>query len=165
MRIVAALACCFVLLSCGPGLTPPPDVEPGFSGTIHFEPSTWPPQDSLYSLWIVASQIYPLDSVKIFAGLFSTPPSIFVHPGFTASLPFFVDSVSYSFPLPPGTYRYVGVLQQFREEISIRSLRVVGLYGTETVPPQPVEVRVNDFEFVEGINMRVNFHKLPPQPF
>lgn len=165
MRMLIALGCTMLALSCEPGLSPPPDVEPGFGGTVYFERSTWPHPDSLNNLWIFASQIYPLDSVTIFSGLFSIPPAIFLHPGFTTSLPFFVDSLSYSFPLPPGNYRYIGVLQQFREEISIRSLRVVGIYGAGSSPQQPLEVRVNEFQFLQGIDIRVNFHNLPPQPF
>ena len=165
MRILLALGCTVLVLSCEPGLSPPPDVEPGFGGTVYFERATWPPADSLYNLWIFASQVYPLDSVKIFAGLFSTPPTIFLYPGFTASLPFFVDSLSYAFNLPAATYQYVGVLQQFRDEISVRSLRVVGVHGAGTNPSQPLEVRVDDFQFLQGVNIRVNFHKLPPQPF
>lgn len=165
MRLLVPLLCSILLYSCEPGLTPPPDVEPGFGGTVYFEKGTWPPQDSLYNLWIFASQMYPLDSAKIFEGLLSNPPSIYVYPSFTGNLPYYVDSVSYGFKLPPATYKYVGVIQRFREEINARSLRVVGLYGTSSNPPEPVQVVVGEYQFIPGINIRVNFHKPPPQPF
>ncbi|HAL55261.1 MAG TPA: hypothetical protein DCP63_01985 [Bacteroidetes bacterium] len=165
MKVFLATLCLFLLASCEPGLTPPPEVEPGLGGTILFEKGTWPRQDSLFNLWVFASKIYPLDSSKIFTGLFSEPPAIYIHPSFEKNLPFFVDSTVYSFALPAGTYKYIGVLQRFREEISVGSLRVVGLYGSNSIPPEPLQVTVEDFQFVRGVNMKVNFHKPPRQPF
>lgn len=152
-------------LSCDHGLEPPPIVEPGFGGTIYFEKGTWPVSDSLVNLWLFASQQYPLDSSKIFTGLFSNPPTIYLYPATDKNLPLFVDSVSYRFNLPPGTYKYVGVLQHAANDISVSSLRVVGLYGTNDLPPLPIPIIVSDFNFSSGIDIRVNFRKLPPQPF
>lgn len=165
MKYFAVIAIIVLFYSCDHGLAPPPAVEPGFGGTVYFAKGTWPPQDSLVNVWIFASQIYPLDSVKIFAGLLSNPPTIFVYPALDGNLPFFVDSVSYSFKLPPATYRYIGVLQRFQNEINVRSIRVVGLYSTNENPPLPIPVTVGDFQFVSGVSINVNFHKLPPQPF
>ena len=152
-------------LSCDHGLEPPPSVEPGFGGTIYFEKGTWPASDSIVNLWLFASQLYPLDSAKIFAGLFSDPPTIYLYPATDKNLPLFVDSVSYKFNLPPGTYKYVGVLQHIANDINVSSLRVVGLYGTNDLPPLPIPIIVSDFNFVSGVNIRVNFRKPPPSPF
>ena len=152
-------------LSCDHGLAPPPSVEPGFGGTLYFEKGTWPSPDSLFDLWVIASQVYPLDSSKVFQGLFSNPPTIFVYPALDKDLPYFVDSVSYSFNLPPAFYRYVGVIQRFANEVNVRALRVVGMYGTNDTPPIPIPVIVNDGTFTPGIDFRVNFRKPPPQPF
>lgn len=150
--------------SCEDGLQPPPNVEAGFGGTISF--SSWPPRDSVVNLWLFASQLYPLDSVKVFQGLFSSPPSIFLYPAFDRSLPYNVDSVEYRFaPLPAGRYRYIGVIQQFNLVLSIRSFRVVGVYRNPSDTTQPGEVQFRDFEFVPGIHLRVNFRQPPPQPF
>ncbi|MBI3788148.1 MAG: hypothetical protein HY276_07815 [Ignavibacteriales bacterium] len=165
MKYFTVISMMVLLYSCDPGLAPPPEVEPGFGGTITFAKGTWPPQDSLVNLWIFASQVYPLDSSKIFTGLLSNPPSIYIYPALDGNLPFFADSVSYSFKLPPATYRYIGVLQRFRDEINVRSIRVVGVYNTGDNPPLPIPVSVGDFQFVQGININANFHKLPPQPF
>jgi hypothetical protein len=159
MKRILIVAFAVIALSCDHGLAPLPSVQPGFGGVVSFEKSTWP-ADSLANLWIFASQVYPLDSAKVFGGLLSNPATIFVY-----SLPFYVDSVSYSFSLPPATYKYVGVIQHLTNDFNIRSLRVVGLYGTNDVPPVPIPIEVSDRAFPTNINMRVNFRKLPPQPF
>jgi hypothetical protein len=154
-----------LLLSCDHGLAPPPPVEPGFGGTLYFEKGTWPDVDSLVNLWVFASQVYPLDSTKVFEGLFSNPPTIYLYPAFATNLPFFEDSVLYSFKLPPGTYKYVGVIQRVANDVNVHSLRVVGLYGTSDTPPLPIPVVVSDADFITGIDIRVNFRLPPPQPF
>lgn len=167
MKRLPFAAIALLLLSCDHGLAPlpPSTFEPGFGGTVYFEKGTWPSRDSLVGLWIFASQEYPLDSVKVLQGLLSSPPKIFLYPSFTENLPFSVDSVSYAFLLPPATYYYVGVIQQFAPELSTRSLRVVGMYGKSDVPPSPIPVIVTETNFVRGIDLRVNFRKPPPQPF
>ncbi|HEY4611895.1 MAG TPA: hypothetical protein VII11_02820 [Bacteroidota bacterium] len=106
-----------------------------------------------------------MDSIKVFTGIFSNPPRIYVYPSLTSNLPFNVDTVSYSFLLPPAEYKYIAVIQHFNNEINARALRVVGLYGTASTPPEPVSLTVRDFEFSRNINITVNFHKPPPQPF
>ncbi|HTY38517.1 MAG TPA: hypothetical protein VMH23_15470 [Bacteroidota bacterium] len=161
--LLAAIVLSFI--SCDHGLEPPPAVQPGFGGTIVFEKGTWPTSDSLVNLWLFASQVYPLDSAKIFTGLFSNPPSIYLYPATDKNLPFFVDSVAYSFNLPPGTYKYVGILQHFANDINAGSLRVVGIYGTADKPPLPIPVIVSENSYLPGVNITVNFRKPPPAPF
>lgn len=165
MKNASLLIIAVFLLSCNHGLEPPPSVEPGFGGTLYFEKGTWPPADSLFNLWVFASQVYPLDSSKVFEGLFSSPPTIYLYPAFDKDLPFFVDSVSYLFNLPVATYKYVGVIQRFGIDVAVRNLKVVGMYGTNDVPPIPILVIVNEGTVTTGINFRVNFRKPPPQPF
>lgn len=165
MKKLLLAALVMSLLSCDHGLEPPPSVQPGFGGTIYFEKGTWPASDSLVNLWLFASQQYPLDSAKIFTGLFSNPPTIYLYPAADKNLPLFVDSVSFAFNVPPGTYKYVGVLQHSANDINASSLRVVGLYGTNDSPPLPIPIIVSDFNFVSGVNILVNFRKPPPSPF
>ena len=159
---------CLLSLSCDAGLAPPPPVELGFSGTVYFSPGSWP-KDSLNSLWIFASQIYPLDSAKVYSGLFSVPNTIFLYPSFTQSLPLSeVDSIPYSFPLNAGTYKYIGVIQQVSPDLitlGIRVFRVVGFYKDSTNRSQPGTVIVQDNYQVKGININVDFRNSPPQPF
>ncbi len=165
MKRLLIVALAVLSMSCDHGLAPPPNVEPGFGGTVYFEWGSWPAADSLVNLWIFASELYPLDSAKVFQGLFSNPPLIYLYPAFDKSLPLFVDSVSYSFILPPGTYKYVGVIQRFANDINIHTMRVVGMYGTNDSPPLPIPVIVNEANFFAGVDLKVNFRKPPPQPF
>ena len=168
MRFLALILLCFFLAACDGGLAPSPPVEPGISGTIHFSPGLWPATDSLVSIMIFASKIYPLDSASVFAGLFSNPPSIFLYPEIGKSLPFFVDSLSYLFPLRAGTYKYIGVVQQISSDLltgGVRVFRVVGFYEDATNRTQPGNVIVNDNSQTKGINIQVDFRNPPPQPF
>ena len=164
MRFIALFLTVILFLSCEGGLAPPP-VEPGFGGTISFVAGTWPSPDSLVNLWVVASQDYPLDSVTVFAGIFANPPRIYVYPSLTANLPFDVDSAPYTFLLPPGEYKYIAVIQRFKDEINAGALRVVGVYSMASNPSLPRSIIIHDFEFIEQVNISVNFHQLPPQPF
>jgi hypothetical protein len=155
---------CSLLIACDGGLAPPPPIELGFSGTVYFT-GQWP-SDSLISLWIFASQIYPLDSVKVYSGLFFTPHTIFLYPSMSQSLRFNVDSLHYSFPLPSATYKYIGIIRQ-TSAISngIRAFRIVGFYKDSTDISNPGVVEVNERDQVQGINIEVDFQNPPPQPF
>ena len=125
----------------------------------------WPPQDSVDAVWLFASQIYPLDSSLVFAGIFQG--KIHVYPSLVESLPIGFDTLSYSFRLPPETYFYIGVLQRFvpGADLNIDNYRVVGVYSDPASPNQPLSVRVRDFEVAAGINILINFTNPPPQPF
>lgn len=156
---------CLFLFSCDGGLQPPPPTEPGIAGTLYFAKGSWPPADSLQNLWLFASQDYPLDSAKVFEGIFNYPFRIFLHPSLTESLPFFIDSWRYSFKLPPATYPYVGVLQQVRPDYSIRSFRVVGFLKDPSDSTKPRTVTVKNDEIVTDLNIISDFRNPPPQPF
>jgi hypothetical protein len=168
MRFLIFTLFCLLLASCDAGLAPPPPTEPGFSGTVYFAPGSWP-TDSLINLWIFASQIYPLDSAKVYSGLFTNPNTIFLYPNINQSLPLSaVDSIPYSFPLHTGTYKYVGVIQQVSLDLinrGVRVFRVVGFYKDSTNLSQPGSVIVNDTYQVRGVNIDVDFRNPPPQPF
>jgi hypothetical protein len=167
MRYLVLAILCLLLTACDSGLAPPPPLELGFSGTVYFTPGSWP-TDSLISLQIFASQIYPLDSAKVYSGLFASPNTIFVYPSLSVSLPFYDTTLSYSFPLHAGTYKYVGVIQQTSIDLAgygIRVFRVVGFYKDSTNFSQPGIVEVNDTAWVKGINIDVDFRNPPPQPF
>ena len=169
MKLLVLIILCLLLASCDAGLAPPPPIELGFSGTVYFTPGSWPSRDSLVGLMIFASEIYPLDSAMAFAGLFSDPPTIFVYPSMSESLlPFSADSISYSFPLRSGTYKYIGVVQQISSDLKTRGMRVfrvVGFYKDAADLSQPGSVVVNDSSQVKEINIQVDFRNPPPQPF
>jgi hypothetical protein len=170
MKHITPILFCLLLSACDGGLEPPPPtpIEYGFSGTVYFAQSSWPRADSLVSIWIFASRIYPLDSAKAYNGLLSYPQEIFVYPSMSRSLPFNLDSIQYSFRLRTGTYKYVGVIQQFNSDMAtygIRAFRVVGLYKDSINLSQPGIVVVNDTSQITGIDMHVDFNHPPPQPF
>ena len=165
MKRLLFAAIVLLSISCDHGLEPPLSVEPGFGGIIYFEKGTWPAADSIVNLWVFASQVYPLDSAKVFGGLFSNPPTIYLYPALDKNLPLFVDSVSYKFNLPPGRYEYVGVLQRFANDLNVRSLKVVGMFGTNDSPPFPIPIVVSTSSFVTRVDIKANFHKPPPAPF
>jgi hypothetical protein len=167
MKFLLPFIICLFIIGCDGGLAPPPPVELGFSGTVHFASGYWPPIDSLHSLWIFASQIYPLDSNKVYEGLFGNPITIFLYPSISQSLPLgVVDSISYSFPLKSGTYKYVGVIQQVNPNLTnIRAFRVVGFYKDSLDALLPGIVEVNDSYQIHGIDIDVDFQDPPPQPF
>jgi hypothetical protein len=170
MKYVVLIILCLLLAACDSGLAPSPPItiEYGFSGTVYFTPGSWPASDSLVSLLIFASQVYPLDSAKVYSGLFASPATIFAYPSLGGSLPFYVDSLSYSFPLQSGTYKYIGVIQQTNSDLlsrGIKVFRVVGFYKNPINLSQPGIVDVNDTVQVKGINIDVDFRNPPLQPF
>jgi len=169
MRFSLLIILCLFLAACDGGLAPPPPAEPGFSGTVYFTPGSWPPTDSLVSIMIFASKIYPLDSATTVSGLFSDPPLIFVYPSISGSLrPFYADSISYVFPLRSGAYKYIGVIQQISSDLlhsSIRIFRVVGFYKNPSNLSQPGTVIVDETSQVKEINIQVDFRNPPAQPF
>jgi hypothetical protein len=171
MRNYIFILCALVFMGCDGGLSPTPPLKPGISGTVFFNRNSWPgtptSPDSLSNLWIFASQIYPLDSSLVINGLFlSTPPTMYLYPSAIENLPLYVDSVNYFFPLPVGTYKYVGIIQHITPDYNtIRSLRVVGVASVATNSTVPREVRVVDAAVTEGINIHVDFHNPPAQPF
>jgi len=154
-----------LFLSCDGGLTVPADIEPGIGGTVFFAQGTWPPADSLQGLWLFASIEYPLDSSRIIAGVLVEPRTIFLFPSLQESLPFFIDSVRFDFHLQPGTYKYIGVIQQLRPELEVRNFRIVGVLPSPADSSLPRLVTIRYDEFVNGLRLDVNFAQPPPQPF
>jgi hypothetical protein len=166
MKIIISFLLCFLLISCDGGLAPS-RTKVGFSGTVRFL-GTWPPQDSLITLLIFASEVYPLDSAKVISGLFSDPATIFMFPGLNQSLPLNVDSIPYSFILPPGIFKYIGVIQQVDPDFAnrgIRAFRVIGFYSDSTDPALPGTVHIQEGEMTSGIDIDVDFQNIPIQPF
>lgn len=163
MKIIFLLSFAFLLLSCDGGLTLPPDVEPGIAGTMTVT-GPWPPEDSVKTLWLFASQIFPIDSAKVVTGILDG--KIVVYPSLTTSLPYNVSPQPFQMALPPSRYLYIGVLQRYGDfPFEATSYSVVGVLWDEENPSQPRTVTVHDFEVVSGISIQVDFYNLPPQPF
>lgn len=170
MKKFILVLCSVAWMSCNGGLSPTPPPTPGISGVVRFASGTWPgtptAPDSLWNLWVFASQVYPLDSASVIGGLFSSPPTIYLYPSVTQNLPLYVDSLSFTFPLPLGTYKYIGVIQHIAPDFStIRKLRVVGVANDPANPSTPLRVQVLAGSVSGGIIINVDFHNPPPQPF
>jgi hypothetical protein len=140
MKILSSISIAFLLMSCDGGLTLPPDVEPGIIGTMEVS-GPWPPVDSVKTLWLFASQIFPIDSTKVVTGILDG--RIVVYPSLSQSLPYNVSSQPFQMALPPSRYLYIGVLQRHGDNLfDPASYRVVGV-----------------------LSIQIDFYNLPPQPF
>ncbi|MEX1139310.1 MAG: hypothetical protein WEB33_06515 [Bacteroidota bacterium] len=162
MKILFLFSLLIIFLSCDGGLTLPPDVQPGIEGTITLSGS-WPPEDSVKSLWIFASQIFPLDSSKVVAGIIDGRISIY--PSVTETLPYNVSPQQFNMPLLPGTYFYIGVLQRHGDLANLDSYDVVGVLRDDVNPMNPRSISVGDFQVISGLAIQIDFYNLPPQPF
>lgn len=164
MRPALAILLLVLVAGCNAGLEPPPP-EPGIGGEILFVQNSWPPLDSLQGLWLFASKEYPLDSSRVITGVLLEPRFIYLYPSLSESLPFFIDRVRFVFPLEPGVYPYVGVIQQIRSELLVSNFRVVSVLSIPDNDTIPRTVSITDGRFVDGLTLQVDFDNPPPQPF
>jgi hypothetical protein len=163
MKILSFISISFLLISCDGGLTLPPDVEPGIVGTMVVS-GPWPPEDSVKTLWLFASQIFPIDSSKVVTGILDG--RIVVYPSLLESLPYNVSTQPFQMALPPSRYLYIGVLQRHGDNLfDPASYRVVGVLWDEENPTEPRALTVRDFEVISGLAIQIDFYNLPPQPF
>ncbi len=164
---LAVLLCAITVAACNDGLEPTPPPNPGFVGQVRFVPGTWPSTDSLaqIQLWIFAARTVPHDSASIVNGILMSPVTIFLYPSLSTPLPTAVDSLDYTFHVPTGSYQYLGVLQHFGADFAISSFKVVGIYQNPDAPGVPLPLTVSDVALARDVNITVNFHQPPPQPF
>lgn len=159
----------FLILSgCDKGLTPPiPEkVDQGISGTIYYR-GNFP--DSLKEHRLIAAKMYRKyrsineilnliltgsDSIQIFPSIASPPLPLQK-----------IDSLRYRFSLPPSVYKYIAVVQTTGELLDSTRWRIVGVYGKMDGTFQPDSVEVKIGEFIENVNINVDYNNLPPQPF
>jgi len=150
-----------MLSGCDDGLAPKTILAPqsiyGIRGTIYFK--NWPPSDSIVDLRLAALKNPP--SSNIFNDVIQGRVR------FSGTLtPYGADSISYELLLAPlsyGTFSYIGVAQQFGQNIR-QDWRVVGVYYAFGDTTQPGTVNVPADSIVDGINLTVDFQHLPPQP-
>ena len=152
-------------LGCGDhGLEPAPLIEPGFGGVIFYV--NWPPLDSLKDLRLVAFREFPPQN--IFAEVINGRAYVFPRIEESqlrvrALLPYFVDSTSYDFRVPPGRYAYIAVAQQYGDSL-FRDWRAVGQYDLDSDLTIPSELEVSDNTFVSNVDILVDFSDPPPTP-
>lgn len=161
VRKIALFVAAVVFLlpgGCDHGLSPlAAGVDPGLSGTLHIR-SSWPPQDSVRDLRVVAFRNYPpkdiLSEVVNQSAVFSE------------ELPYGEMEISYIITAEAlaGIFKYVAVAQNYGDDV-FQDWRAVGVYTMTGDVHVPSVVDLADGTFVRGIDIDVDFYNLPPQPF
>ncbi len=147
-----------VLSSCNEGLAPRIETS-GISGVIRYK--NWPPLDSLRDLRLVAFKYFPPTNIvlDVLQGRAIVYPAI----GDTALVPFYVDSLIYTAPLPAGRYEYVVIAQQYGPNI-LADWRPVGQYDLDSNYAVPSPVIVLEGTITRFIDINVDFRNPPPFP-
>ncbi|MBN1449297.1 MAG: hypothetical protein JXA28_15330 [Bacteroidetes bacterium] len=147
-----------LLASCDHGLDPGEALgEPGFSGTITVRGS-WPPQDSVRQLRVVAFRKYP--SADVLSEVLSG------NAVYTDELPYGETTIPYTLQDPSynGVFDYIAVAQNYGPDL-FTQWRAVGVYTITGDVESPSPVDLGSGRFVEGVDIVVDFVNLPPQPF
>lgn len=152
------------VVQCEHGLSPSdakqiPQNVTGISGFILYQ--NWPSPDSLKNLRLVAFRNFPPQN--ILAEVLSGSAIVYPPIDTSATLKYNVPFEEYTMPLPPDTFKYIVVAQQYGDNIAT-DWRAVGQYDTDTDSlPTPIIIKENTF--LEDININVDFKNLPIQPF
>ena len=150
------------LMGCDHGLEPPKEyLRTAIRGVITY--NNWPPVDSLRDLRLVAFKDYP--PTDIFNEVTSRQAIVFP-PLLGGGLPVNVDNFTYTMDLPAGNYAYLVVAQQYGINITA-DWRAVGQYDTTGtgLDSIPTAITVSENQILDSINIKVDFHNLPYQPF
>lgn len=148
-----------ILTGCNEGLAPRVETS-GITGTIRYK--HWPPQDSLYDLRLVAFKHFPPGNIV--ADVLQGKAVVYPPIGDTALVPFYVDSLHYTVPLPGGKYEYVVIAQRYGPNI-LTDWRPVGQYDLDTNYAVPSPVVVLEGTLTRFVDINVDFRNPPPFPF
>jgi hypothetical protein len=163
VAILFALVFSFVI-RCEHGLSPsdakqiPKNVN-GISGAIIYK--NWPSADSLKDLRLVAFRKFPPQN--ILTEILNKTAIVYPPIDTSAHLEFYVPFEEYVMGLPPDTFEYIVVAQQYGDNIAT-DWRAVGQYDTDE-DSLPTPIIITEKTFLEGININVDFKHLPIQPF
>lgn len=153
----------FAIISCDHGLAPPPKeaIEQGIEGKIFYK-GNYPTNITAHKLF--ASKVYrTFRDMKEIMNLIFTTDSIALYP---PDLPFTkIDSIDYRFVLQPDMYRYIAVAQARGEITDPANWKIVGVYSLDTINWSPRPILIGNGEFVDSINITVDYNNPPPQPF
>ena len=160
--IILTLILIAIFHSCDHGLKPTDsesDQKSGISGYISYQ--NWPPADSLKDLRLVIFKKFPPDNIlgEVISG------NAIVYPGLNESnLLFYTDTTNFIVELEPGIYEYVVIAQQYGPNINSDWL-AVGQYDTVITDRLPTKITAKPGQILQNINIHVDFHNLPIQPF
>lgn len=181
-RFAVVMLTTFVLMTsgCDTGLGPLNEAS-GITGVVHIK--NWPRQDSVLNLRVVALTAIPRLSGGITPGTYlliewANGRGSFYPPGFTGkglldslnANRYGVDtSLRFTFTdlgsnLRVGEYAYIAVAQQYGPDV-FNQWKVAGLY---VIPPDtlnPAPVRVLLHRLTPNVDITVDFHNPPPQPW
>jgi hypothetical protein len=148
---------------CDQGLSPPPAevTAPGaLAGTIRF--FRWDSAGTVRDLRLVAFRVFPPQDIitEVLQGRAVVHPPVGGPPLVTGT----PDSVDVIFTLPPGDYPYVVVAQQYGPSVTL-DWRAVGQYDLDSNLTVPSSVRITSGDTTRGVDITVDFTRLPPPPF
>jgi hypothetical protein len=161
---ILALIVTIFLVSCDKGIEPLEVAGPSaFSGRITFD-GNWP--EGIKRTHLVVFK----EEIKTVADFFLPNLSFVVD-----SIPYGAKEYAYNslenpyttiFKLAPGTYKYVVVAQSKTPELTFNRAdwTVVGIYCESEDQSKPKTMVINPGKTTTGINIKVNFNSLPPQP-
>lgn len=152
-----------IAIGCDHGLEPPNPAlkKTGISGTITF--TNWPDSSSLFDLRLVAFKNFPPED--IFTEV-SEERAVVYPPITEGHLPFYVDDIDYVMELEPGTIGYLMVAHQHKPAfLDTASWQAVGQYDTTPADSMPTPIVLEKGQLLTGIDIAVDFNRLPMQPF
>jgi len=115
----------------------------GIRGTVHFH-GVWP--ESIVEVRVAVFADYPV-------------VSFFDLSGYSDPVPLASDSAAYDIELAPGSYDFVAVAGRTDSWLTAS---VLGFYHTEADPEIPRAVHIESGEYVDGIDITVDFMETGP---
>lgn len=168
IRLISIILLTILVFGCDKGLSPPvPEkIDQGIAGVIYYK-GNFP--DSLKEHRLIAAKMYrKYRSINEILNLILTgSDSIQIFPPIASpSLPLYkIDSLSYRFSLPPAIYKYIAIVQTTGALMDSTKWKIVGVYTEQVDTFQPGTVEVKLGQYVEEVNINVDYNNLPPQPF
>ena len=151
-----AVTLVFFAASCDHGLSPEMG-RVGFDGTVT-EISPEAPGDSLFNLRVVAVRTFPPGEIlaEYLNGTLIFSDALILH---EQQQTYRIEATELK-----GSFEYVAVAQQYGPN-PFEDWRVVGVYSVSGNSSLPSTVDVGSGTYLRGIDIRVDFLNLPPQPF
>jgi hypothetical protein len=158
----AIAAGCILAAGCDKGLEPPAEIAPPpgvLSGMVRF--LNWDSAGTVLDLRLVVFRNFPPGDIihEVLEGRATVFPAL----GAGALADSGAASASYALNLPPGTYPYVAVAQQFGPDV-MTDWRAVGQYDLDTNLAVPSSVTITSGTRLDSIDIVVDFANLPPPP-
>ncbi|MFN3269371.1 MAG: hypothetical protein ACK42G_02165 [Candidatus Kapaibacteriota bacterium] len=149
----------FLLISCQEGLDPTVQETSFVKGKLIVVSgrNSWPPIDSAIELRVVGFRDFPPKDLlnEIVSG------NAFI----SDTLPRFLDTISYNLKIekPPVEINYLVAALRYG---TIFQWKVIGVYSDEmTYERAPKKIFVTKGKTIDNVNILIDFHNLPKQPF